>query len=337
MATAQFESKKYLMVAPEDLVVDPKNNPRTGLNEDNVEQIFQSLDRPNSDGITVPLEARKEGDTLVLFVGFHRCEAAIRYNKHNKANPIKVPVIVRNVNAEDAFARAITDNHNRKQMNAMDDAYAQKMLMDAHGWAVEKVAVLYGWEVEKVTNVSALLRLPKAVQKLVAKKELPVITAIEMAKTMTPEEMATALAGAERIGKTGRIKGESIRKAVKAKKAETNGKDFIRGRKELISLLEGLTGPAEPETLARTAKILLQYAAGKYKDEADAETRLRAAHGETTPRPKKETSEPADKPKTKAKKKKSKADDTPARFPSATSEDGSPEPVESPDETPEPV
>lgn len=323
MAQAQYDKKQYLMVSPGDIVVKPELNPRVnGLDEDNLEAIFHTI---HEKGIEVPVECRKEGDKLVLVFGFHRHEAAVRYNKHNKGSEIKIPVIVKEINEEEAFNRAISENRDRKAMSAMDHAHAQNRLMSIYGWSIEEVANSYDWEVEKVTNTQALLRLPKKIQKMVAKKELPVITAIDMAKTMTPEEMETALEGAERIGATGRIKGESIRKVVKEKKAEAKGEVVARSRKELVELLEGLTGPAEPELLAKTAKILVAFASGKYKDEVDAENRLRAAHGETTPRPPKAKAESvADKPKPKPKKAKTVIEETP-------------EPVESLEETPEPV
>jgi hypothetical protein len=227
----------------------------------------------------------------------------------------------------------------------MEIATQQRKLMEEMGMDIKDVAALYygasrGSDgVERVQALAKLFQLPAATRKKVDSRELPMQAAIELVG-LSEKEQTEILDTAERMASTGRIKGESVRKAVKKKKRDAGDKIGLT-RADIMEFIVGLTGPGEEKPVKTLAAKLEAYFNGElsYMAAYKAFTSMGGLLEAKTP-PKEEPDDKADKddktdpkPKAKAKKpkaKKGKKAETRDKIKSAPSLEASPEPEPEP-------
>lgn len=264
--------KNVILVSPEDIIADAKENTRS-VNNDDIKAMMDSILK---DGQLQPVKAQSTADgKLKLVYGFTRHAAFKKLNEKTPDQQRKIRVeVVGPQEAKAAYRMSVIENYQRKNPNPIELAQQQQALMDDYGDSEADVAALFGWKgsdgIEKLRQSLKLLNLPKSVQSKVQGRELPVVAAIEMIG-LTEPEMTEIIENADRLG-TGRIKGESVRKAAREKKAATTGTavDKVRGRKEIAEFFANLTGPGEDDAVKTLAKKLTEYADGKISEETAA-------------------------------------------------------------------
>jgi ParB family chromosome partitioning protein len=133
-----------------DLLDPSPFQPRTRFAETALEELAQSI---RSSGIIQPLVVRKLGSRYQLIAGERRWRAAQR------AQLLRVPVVVREVGDEQALELTLVENIQREDLNPIEQARAFERLMDQFHLTQDEVAARTGKDRATVANSVRLLML----------------------------------------------------------------------------------------------------------------------------------------------------------------------------------
>lgn len=146
-----------------DLIEPNEAQPRTRFDEAQLEELAQSI---RANGIVQPLLVRRRGGRYQLVAGERRWRAAQR------AGLQRVPAVVRDIPDDKMLELALIENIQRQELNAIEEAYAYKRLIETLGLTQEMVAQRVGRDRTFITNYLRLLRLPDDVQRFVEESKL---------------------------------------------------------------------------------------------------------------------------------------------------------------------
>jgi ParB family chromosome partitioning protein len=146
-------------------LIEPNNfQPRTHFDEGRLEELAQSI---RSNGVIQPLLVRKiAGEKYQLVAGERRWRAAQR------ANLQRVPCVVKEIPENKMLELALIENIQRQELNAIEEAYAYKRLIETLEITQEALAQRVGRDRTFITNHLRLLRLPEDIQQLVESEKL---------------------------------------------------------------------------------------------------------------------------------------------------------------------
>jgi ParB family chromosome partitioning protein len=133
-----------------DLLDPSPYQPRTRFAESALEELAQSI---RSSGIIQPLVIRRIGARYQLIAGERRWRAAQR------AQLLRVPVVVREVGDEQALELTLVENIQREDLNPIEQARAFQRLMDQFHLTQDEVATRTGKDRATVANSVRLLTL----------------------------------------------------------------------------------------------------------------------------------------------------------------------------------
>jgi len=136
-----------------DLLDPSPYQPRTRFTETALEELTNSI---RSSGIIQPLVVRKIGARFQLIAGERRWRAAQR------AQLMRVPVVVREVGDEQALELTLVENIQREDLNPIEQARAFQRLMDQFHLTQDEVATRTGKDRATVANSVRLLMLSEA-------------------------------------------------------------------------------------------------------------------------------------------------------------------------------
>lgn len=142
-----------------------RNQPRKSFNESALNELADSIKQL---GIIEPLivQKKKGSKRYEIIAGERRFRAA------RIAGLKEVPVVIREYADKDVLAIAILENIQREDLNPIEEAQAYKQLMDESKMTQEEVANRLSKSRTSITNSLRLLKLAKAVQKMVASEEI---------------------------------------------------------------------------------------------------------------------------------------------------------------------
>lgn len=144
--------------------VEPnKNQPRKTFDEDALLELTDSI---KQHGIITPILVTKKNDRFMIVAGERRWRAAM------KAGLKEVPAVVKNLSDEEVAEIAIIENLQREGINAIEEAFAFKSLIDEHGYTQDQVADKISKSRVYVTNSMRLLKLTPKVQEMVISEKL---------------------------------------------------------------------------------------------------------------------------------------------------------------------
>ncbi len=156
-------NRSFFAAAIEDVYPSP-DQPRRTFADGPLEELAASI---RAHGVILPLIVRPRiGGGYHLIAGERRWRAAQRAGLH------QVPVVVQDVDARDAFERALIENIQRQDLNPLEEAAAYQRLIEEFGHTQEQVAERVGKDRSTVANAVRLLRLPLAVRGMVERAEL---------------------------------------------------------------------------------------------------------------------------------------------------------------------
>src|SRR5260370_5198367 len=135
-----------------DLIDASPYQPRTRFSEAALDELAQSI---RSSGIIQPLVVRKIGPRYQLIAGERRWRAAQR------AQLLRVPVVLREVGDEQALELTLVENIQREDLNPIEQARAFQRLMDQFHLTQHEVAARTGKDRATVANSVRLLMLMK--------------------------------------------------------------------------------------------------------------------------------------------------------------------------------
>jgi ParB family chromosome partitioning protein len=146
-------------------LIEPNNvQPRTRFDETQLEELAQSI---KTNGVVQPILVRKtNGGRYQIVAGERRWRAAQR------AGLQRIPSVIRDVPDDKMLELALIENIQRQELNAIEEAYAYKRLIEAFNLTQETVAQRVGRDRTFVTNYLRLLRLPEDIQRLVEESKL---------------------------------------------------------------------------------------------------------------------------------------------------------------------
>ena len=146
-------------------LIEPNNvQPRTRFDETQLEELAQSI---KTNGVVQPILVRKtNGGRYQIVAGERRWRAAQR------AGLQRIPSVIRDVPDDKMLELALIENIQRQELNAIEEAYAYKRLIETFNLTQETVAQRVGRDRTFVTNYLRLLRLPEDIQRLVEENNL---------------------------------------------------------------------------------------------------------------------------------------------------------------------
>ena len=136
-------------------------NIRKDITKDSLSSLIESI---KDKGILQPLLVRSNGEKFDLLDGYRRFNAA-KY-----AELKEVPVISIEVDKDDRIEYQLVANLQRKDLNAIDEAFAYKALGD--DFSVKDIVVITGRAEYRIRRILALLTLCNEVQEMIKKGEI---------------------------------------------------------------------------------------------------------------------------------------------------------------------
>jgi ParB family chromosome partitioning protein len=171
-----------------DIMLIDRNpyQPRQEFDEAELEQLAQSL---IVHGLLQPIVVRKVGERFQIIAGERRFRAAMR------AGWSDVPAHCLAVGDREMIELALTENLQRKDLNAIEKAVSFANYLEAYGGTHEELAKRLELDRSTVTNLLRLLDLPQQLQDAVRKEKLTQ----GHVRALLPLEEREQIATAERI------------------------------------------------------------------------------------------------------------------------------------------
>ena len=134
-----------------------KFQPRTHFNEQKLEELAGSIKK---NGIIQPIAVREDKQDpgrYEIIAGERRWIAAQKAGLH------EVPIVILDLNDNEALEIAIVENIQRDDLNVVEEAKGYKRLSDEFGYDHEKIARFMSKSRSHISNTLRLLSLPKDV------------------------------------------------------------------------------------------------------------------------------------------------------------------------------
>jgi ParB family chromosome partitioning protein len=211
------EKPTYFKAGIEQLYPSPEQ-PRRKFDDAQLAELSESI---RVHGVIAPCVVRpRPAGGYFLIAGERRWRAAQRAGLH------EVPVVVQEVDTQQAFERALVDNLQRTDLGPLEEAAAYQRLIDEFALTQEQVAERIGKDRSTVANSIRLLKLPASVRQLVEDERLT----MGHARALLGFEHAAEM---ERAARTVVAKGLSVR-ATEAlvKKAREPAKPSVAAKPE---------------------------------------------------------------------------------------------------------
>ncbi len=144
-------------------LVPNKFQPRTLFDEEQLQELIASI---KEKGVLAPILARRSGDKYEIIAGERRFRAARQLKLE------RVPVVVRDVNDQEALILSIVENIQRQELNPIEEAHAFEKLTKDFSLTQEEIAKAVSKDRSTVANMLRLLTLPQEVQKAISSGKL---------------------------------------------------------------------------------------------------------------------------------------------------------------------
>ena len=148
-----------------DQIDDNPFQPRQSYDQAALEELAASI---QSNGLQQPPAGRRMANGRVQLVFGHRRRRAFDVLRAKDAAWSTMPVMIVQASDEDMAARAWTENVERQDLTAVEQAQAIQTMIDSFGWTQADVARRLGLAPATVANKVRLLRSPVEVREAVA-------------------------------------------------------------------------------------------------------------------------------------------------------------------------
>ncbi len=140
--------------------------PRKEFSHQELEDLVSSIKKH---GILQPLVITEKADG-----GYELIAGERRLRASQIAGLATVPAIIRSVSQQEKLELALIENIQRQDLNAIEEAFAYRRLIDEFNLTQEKVAEQVGKARSTIANLVRLLDLPEIVQKALVDKKISV-------------------------------------------------------------------------------------------------------------------------------------------------------------------
>jgi ParB family chromosome partitioning protein len=141
---------KDSIIVPIEYLVSSNLQPRNIFDQKNISELASSI---SQNGILQPIITRKFDDKYEIIAGERRWRAA------KIAGLANVPIIVKDFDDQKALLVALTENLQRADLGALEEAKAYDFLAKTYSYTHEKIAELLSKPRVTVTNTMRLLSL----------------------------------------------------------------------------------------------------------------------------------------------------------------------------------
>ena len=149
---------------PLDEIVPNREQPRKQFDEEALADLSASIAQH---GVLQPLLVRPMPDGTYQLVAGER-----RWRASRMAGLTEVPVVIRDMDEQQAAELALIENLQREDLNPMEEAIGYRTLMESYGMTQEQTAQVVNKSRPAVANALRLLQLPDAVADMVASGKL---------------------------------------------------------------------------------------------------------------------------------------------------------------------
>ena len=155
-----LEDGARTITLPIEEIVPNRDQPRKQFDDEALADLSASIAQH---GVLQPLLVRPMPDGSYQLVAGER-----RWRASRMAGLTEVPVVVRDMNEQEAAELALIENLQREDLNPMEEALGYQTLMDTYGMTQEQAAQVVNKSRPAVANALRLLLLPPSVAELVA-------------------------------------------------------------------------------------------------------------------------------------------------------------------------
>jgi ParB family chromosome partitioning protein len=246
--------RTYFRAQIEDVYPSPEQ-PRRRFDDAELDELAQSI---RAHGVIMPLVVRaRPGGGYLLIAGERRWRASQRAGLRD------VPVVIQDVDAREAFERALVENLQREDLNPIEEAAAFQRLIDEFGLTQEQVAERVGKDRSTVANAVRLLRLPPSVRQMVEERRLSMGHARALLGLDEPDAIEVAARQVAARGLSVRATEELVRKRTEPAKPQALPVEKSPSVKDLEErLTRALGGPVkitEDEGPHQSGRIEIKY------------------------------------------------------------------------------
>jgi ParB family chromosome partitioning protein len=150
----QRESRALFYCGIEEIMPN-RSQPRKHFDESKLQELAESI---KEKGVLEPLIVRKVDQGYELIVGERRWRAA------QKAGLKEVPVLVKEVEGQEALELSLIENLQRENLNPVEEAEAFKRLTEEFNISQVELATRIGKDRTTIANALRLLKLPSEVR-----------------------------------------------------------------------------------------------------------------------------------------------------------------------------
>ena len=155
-----LEDGARTITLPIEEIVPNRDQPRKQFDDEALADLSASIAQH---GVLQPLLVRPMPDGSYQLVAGER-----RWRASRMAGLTEVPVVVRDMNEQEAAELALIENLQREDLNPMEEALGYRTLMETYGMTQEQAAQVVNKSRPAVANALRLLLLPPSVAELVA-------------------------------------------------------------------------------------------------------------------------------------------------------------------------
>ena len=172
-----------------DQIIPNPDQPRRQFDEDSIAELADSITRH---GLLQPILVRpvSVNDSDQAEPQYEIIAGERRWRACQKAGIHSVSVIIHALGDEETLEIALIENLQREDLNAMDEAFGYKRLLDDFGKTQEELASIIGKSRPHISNMLRLINLPDGIQAMVREGKLSAGHARTLIKAENPEEAA---------------------------------------------------------------------------------------------------------------------------------------------------
>lgn len=179
------QEEKPSSTLPVGIIVSGKFQPRTRFTEEYLKELAESIRR---NGIMQPIVVRlspEHADKYEIIAGERRWRAA------QLAGLTEVPVIIRDIDDQQALELALIENIQRQDLTPLEEAAGYQRLIDEFSHTQEELAKTVGKSRSHVANLLRLLTLPESIKVLLDEDKISMGHARALLNVPNPEELAS--------------------------------------------------------------------------------------------------------------------------------------------------
>ncbi len=232
-----FAAGRAASEVPLDLIDRNPFQPRVDFDQTEMEELAASVKRH---GMIQPIVLRRKGERFEIVAGERRFRAA------KLAGWTNVPACLLDVDDRTTAELALTENIQRKDLNAIEKAAAFRNYLDQYGGTHDELAKRLDLDRSTVSNLLRLLDLPEEIQSSVRRGELTQ----GHARALLPLEEWDQLELARRV----------VDERLSVRQTETIVQEFLEGA-EFLPPESGKKTPAKQEVSPRVRDLEQQFRA----------------------------------------------------------------------------